>query len=294
MPKKKKVVNFETRVAVAGNDDDADLDSPLDSPNASKPTLRNVVGTRAVLGALRDLVFGAGAVMADAARAVVAVVAPPKKRNAFSLTALDISKEAVDDVCKTLVQQGSRSYTRPEKLLVVRAVFRALQLDIAEKEAVYNAIHPAGARTRSQDPEEFIDNDSPMTLRQAVDLAFSQLGIGAKIIREWVYEYHQTGDIQESSRANSGLHLIETMSTCTPPYQIEILETFFIKKSKGERLNVTIIQIHLNSNVRNTPEFKADADLCPRLIRSAMPGDHQAGPAGSCALTSPLLPLSLL
>ena len=266
MPKKRKVVNFESRVAVLENDDEDDLDSPLDGLVASKPTFKNVVGTKALLGALRGFVFGAGALVANAARAVVTAVSPPKEK--FSLTALDISEVVVDNVCKSLAQQGSRSYTRLEKLLVVRAVFRALQLDIVEKEAVYNAMHPAGARTRSQDPEEFIDHDSPMTLRQAVDLASSRLGIGSKIIREWVYEYHQTGDIKESSRANSGLLLIETMSTCTPPYQIEILETFFVKKSKGERLNVTIIQIHLNSNVRNTPEFKADADLCPRALVS--------------------------
>ena len=72
-------------------------------------------------------------------------------------------------------------------------------------------------------PDEFIDLDGPMTLRQAVNIVAKQLCIGKNQIHQWVYEYYVNEDIKESIRSNSKIRTIESMSTCTPSYQLEIL-----------------------------------------------------------------------
>lgn len=167
-----------------------------------------------------------------------------RNRLSYSLKSLQINIEILATNLMSLINRGSRRYTKEQKLLVVRRVYKVTIQSWQKGEELDERLI-----NEAEEDEDEIDFKE-LSLNKACVQVAEEMCISEHSVKAWVYEYHTTLDILTDEEYIGVIRPIETRSTCTVIMLFEMLSVIIENRKKGSRTNSTILQIHMRSNVR--------------------------------------------
>jgi hypothetical protein len=229
----------------------------------------NSLSTKSILGQLVEFcgkkLYEMGSSLCSSPNSSVVDPLEMVPKKSTSLKKCIVNTIIVKELYDSLRQRGSEEYTREQKILACRAVYKIVHEDF------FPGVEFDGEQS-SIDSDDIIDDfaqtpNSPqrnVSLYSAVSSVSNFLGIGRRLLSKWVYEYHHTRDIAVVSRKNSGdVVQIDSRSTCNHFCQMELLEFYYYKKLRGELVTYPILQRHLESSKRYSEMLIANPDACP-------------------------------